>query len=285
MEEVTVKDYFEGLLHTVDSEIQTIELNEPDFLHVCKRTIDYLQDVMSELKSFTLNYSFSDNSEEINFFKHLKPQIVCKLIYYNSIYSIELKRPTGSDDVLQQYYCSELDLLTIFFNQNLTFYQYYRTNASYLDDKYFLRGKRDIQIIVDNSCFEADPQFSTSYDFKVAKILANELLKIFLTERMQELNKETLLKRIQRSPLDCGLTWTGKKAALVEIIYALETSGNFNKGNTDVKTIAACFEASFNVDLGDFYHIYMELKGRKINRTRYLDILQKNLIRRMEEED
>ena len=285
MEETTIKDYFNTMLQEVDSEIQTIELKEPDFLHVCKKTIDYLQDVVSELKSFILSYKFFDNSEEISFFKHLKPQIVCKIIYYNSIYSIESKHPTGSDEVQQQYYCRELELLTIFFNQNLTFYQYYRTNACYLDDKYFLRGKHDIQIFVDNYCFDSDPQFSTSYDFKVAKILANELLKIYLTERIQALNKEALRKKIRCSPLDCGLTWTGKKAALVEIIYALETSGNFNKGNTDVKTIAACFEASFNVDLGDFYHIYMELKGRKINRTRYLDILQKNLLRRMEEED
>ena len=114
MGEITIKDYFSNLLQEVDSEIQTIELNESDFLHVCKKVINYLQDIISDLKSFVLNYKFQDNSEEILFFKHLKPQISSKLIYYNSIYNIELKRPTGSDDVQTQYYVSELDSLTTF---------------------------------------------------------------------------------------------------------------------------------------------------------------------------
>lgn len=283
MGEITIKDYFSNLLQEVDSEIQTIELNESDFLHVCKKVINYLQDIISDLKSFVLNYKFQDNSEEILFFKHLKPQISSKLIYYNSIYNIELKRPTGSDDVQTQYYVSELDSLTTFFNQNLTFYQYYRTNACYLDDKYFLRGKPDIHLIIDNSFFDSDPQFSTSYDFKVAKILANELIKIYLTNRIKELTNEGLRKRNQGSC--CQMTWTGSKRGLVELIYAFDTCGAFDKGNTDIKTIAVNFEKMFNIDLGDFYHIYMEIKGRKINRTRYLDILQKNLLQRMEEED
>jgi len=283
MEEITMKDYFSNLLQEADSEIQTIELNESDFLHVCRKVIDYLQDVMSELKSFTVGYKFLNDSEEIYFFKYLKPQIVSKLIYYNTIYNIELKRPTGSDDVQMQFYVSELDFLTAFFNQNLTFYQYYRTNACYLDDKYFLRGKPDIHLIIDNVFFDSDPQFSTSYDFKVAKVLANELLKIHLTNRVKELTNDGLRKKSNGSC--CQMAWTGSKRGLVELIYAFDTCGAFDKGNTDIKTIAMNFEKMFNIDLGDFYHIYMEIKGRKINRTRYLDILQKNLLRRMEEED
>jgi len=283
MEEITIKDYFSNLLQEADSEIQTIELNESDFLNVCRKVIDYLQDVMSELKSFTVGYKFLNDDEEIYFFKYLKPQIVSKLIYYNTIYNIELKRPTGSDDVQMQFYVSELDFLTAFFNQNLTFYQYYRTNACYLDDKYFIRGKPDIHLIIDNVFFDSDPQFSTSYDFKVAKVLANELLKIHLTNRVKELTNDGLRKRSNGSC--CQMVWTGSKRGLVELIYAFDTCGAFDKGNTDIKTIAMNFEKMFNIDLGDFYHIYMEIKGRKINRTRYLDILQKNLLRRMEEED
>lgn len=37
MGEITIKDYFSNLLQEMDSEIQTIELNESDFLHVCKK--------------------------------------------------------------------------------------------------------------------------------------------------------------------------------------------------------------------------------------------------------
>ncbi|SPY35844.1 Uncharacterised protein [Porphyromonas cangingivalis] len=92
MGEITIKDYFSNLLQEVDSEIQTIELNESDFLHVCKKVINYLQDIISDLKSFVLNYKFQDNSEEILFFKHLKPQISSKLIYYKRQFDVRRRR-------------------------------------------------------------------------------------------------------------------------------------------------------------------------------------------------
>jgi hypothetical protein len=37
MGEITIKDYFSNLLQEVDSEIQTIELNESDFLMCVKK--------------------------------------------------------------------------------------------------------------------------------------------------------------------------------------------------------------------------------------------------------
>lgn len=283
MEELNMKDYFDSLMLNVKAEIQTIETCETDILVICQKTICFLQDTLAGLKRFFVPYHFKDNSEEIQFFKELKPQIMCYLIYYNSLYNIELKCPNGSEEAVKQYFNSELDSLTDYFDSNLSFYQYYRTNAEYLDEKYFLRGKINIHLIIDNNFFDSDPQFSTSYDYKVAKILANELLKIYLTNRIKELTNEGLRKKNNGSC--CQMIWTGSKRGLVELIYAFDTCGAFDKGTVDIKTIAMNFEKMFNIDLGDFYHIYMEIKGRKINRTRYLDILQKNLLRRMEEED
>lgn len=177
----TIKEHFEGIMQNVNAEIQMVESCESDTLTICQKMLCYLQDVLAELKQYVLSYKFKDKPEEIEFFKELKPQILCHLIYYNSLYNIELKCPNGSEDAIKQYYDSELNQLTDFFDSNLSFYQYYRTNATYLDEKYFLRGKPDIHLIIDSSFFDSDPQFSTSYDYKVAKVLANELLKIYLT--------------------------------------------------------------------------------------------------------
>lgn len=283
MENATIKEHFEGIIHNVKAEIQTYETCESDILNTCRKALCYLQDVLADLKHFFLSYQFKDKVEEIEFFKELKPQIVCYLIYYNSVYSIEIKCPHGSEDAVKQYYNSELNSLTDYFDSNLNFYQYYRTDSTYLDEKYFLRGKVDIQLIVDDAFFDSDPQFSTSYDFKVAKILANELLKIYLSNRIKELTNEGLRKR--NSGSCCEMVWTASKRALVELIYALEAYGVFNKGNVEIKTIAMNFEKMFNIDLGDFYHIYMEMKGRKINRTKFLDALLKALIRQMDEDE
>lgn len=67
------------------------------------------------------------------------------------------------------------------------------------------------------------------------------------------------------------------------MIYALYSQGAF--GNADIIAIAKTFESTFNIDLGDFYHTFMELKSRKINRTKFLDSLCEALIKKMDEQD
>ena len=88
-------------------------------------------------------------------------------------------------------------------------------------------------------------------------------------------------KEYGKSPL----SWTGNKTALTELIYALSAQGVFNNGNADIKLIAKVFENAFNIDLGDFYHTFMELKARKINRTKFLDSLCEALIKKKDEQD
>ena len=84
--------------------------------------------------------------------------------YYNSVYKIEVRFPSGSEEVQRDYLLSETDRISKSFQRNLAFYQYHRTKATYLDRQYFMRGKPDIQIIVDSFYYETDPQFSTSHD-------------------------------------------------------------------------------------------------------------------------
>ena len=122
-----------------------------------------------------------------------------------------------------------------------------------------------------------------------------------LMERMKALSAEIKegdaklavqeLERIVQRKADNGqvvesiLRWTGSKRALVELIYALEANGDFNKGTATLKEIAGYFENVFSIDIGDLYHSYLEMRSRKINRTRYLETLQKSLLRRMDEND
>lgn len=72
-------------------------------------------------------------------------------------------------------------------------------------------------------------------------------------------------------------------STITELIYALHSQGAF--GNADIITIAKTFESTFNISLGDFYHTFMELKARKINRTKFIDSLRDALIKKMDEED
>ena len=243
------------------------------------RMIEVFQQFMFDLREKFLNYTFPNKQEEILFFKEVKPEILSSLIYFNKIYGIELKRPNGSNAIQQNYYEKELDSLAFFFNRNLDFYQYYRSKSTHFDEFYFVRGKPNIRLCLDSSHFILDPLFSTGYDFKVAKILANEMLRIYLNKKLQNIDKSRFTGERHRR-----YRWTASKIAAIELGYALYSSGVINNGNIDIREIMSLIEKVFDIELGDYYRTYLALKGRKKERAAFLKQLADNLIKRMDEE-
>ena len=72
---------------------------------------------------------------------------------------------------------------------------------------------------------------------------------------------------------------------MIELIYAIKASGSV-KENTSIREIAIACEGLFDVDLGNYYRKFIELRNRKIvERTRYIDKLKSNLLDRMNEAD
>ena len=76
----------------------------------------------------------------------------------------------------QNYLLNELEKLTLFFNIHLEFYRHYRMNSTFLDDKIFVRGRGNLHLHLDNMMIYVDPEFSTSQDYMVSKIMANDRL-------------------------------------------------------------------------------------------------------------
>ena len=79
-----------------------------------------------------------------------------------------------------------------------------------------------------------------------------------------------------------SLSWTGNKADLIEIIYALQTIGVFNKGEASIKEIATVFEKVFHIELGDYYRTFVEIRSRKINQVKFIENLKETLLKRMQ---
>lgn len=246
-------------LYKLETAINELEIEADYSIQRIEAVIDTILKCLSEVKEYVLNRGFKSINEEIHFFKHQKPVIVSKLIYYNAIYKIETKKPNGTK-AIRKYLNEELRKLKRYFDNNLEFYKYYRTNNSFIDDKLFVLGKYDIKLSLDTFYFEADHRFSTSHDYKVAKIMANDLIQVYLEDQLHNTayrDKSTDLPKIN---------WRGSKTAMIELIYSLHSKGVFDNGNADIKVIAKTFERTFNLDLGDFYHTFMELKSRKILR-------------------
>lgn len=276
----------EEIFKHFDSNIEDLETNIEDVLHKAEEGIKITKDTLLLMRSFVLKNSFKTKEAEILFFKNSKPQIYGKLIYYLKLFNIESKRPRGSKKSQAKYLNNHIERLQAFFNDNLEFYHYFRRGATTFDKQYFLRGQADIRLHPDAFHFFTDEQFSTSHDSTVATILAFDMLIIHLKKEIDKLNNNGMETINSPNPiLSSKLFWTGSKTDLIELIYALHSSGAINSGTADIKQMASACEHIFNIDLGDYYRTFLEIRSRKINQTKFIDKLKESLIKRIEETD
>ncbi|APY10433.1 tetracycline regulation of excision, RteC [Seonamhaeicola sp. S2-3] len=273
-----------NLLAKLNDQLSFIDLEIDNQYLRCEKALEVILKTINSLRTLLSKTKFKTDAEEIKFFKEIKPQFTSKLIYYNTLFKIEMKRPNGGNRIVKKYYNNELVKLKAFFDNELEFYKYYRSGSTYLDHKYFLRSKFDIKMSLDNSYFEADTSFSTSHDFKVAKVLANDLIQLYLENQLVIIENKDNGEKSQRKP-NLKMIWTSPKVALIELLYALHTEGVFNNGAADLKDIAEYFENIFEINLGQYRRTFLEIRTRKTNRAKFLSSLNDNLLKRMEDTD
>lgn len=272
-----IETYFSTLLQEIDRYTGTVNLEGENIIPGCREMMNYLKGKMIELKNFALSREFKDDAEEIRFFKYQKPLILGRLLYFYKLYQIESNRPP-SYELAVGYYQGEIEKLKTVFERSLSFFQYYRSGATYRDSFYFKRGQTEISPETDTFLFEPEAEFSTGYDRLVARLIAVELLLAFLTRRMRE--------PADGEPLSGKkLYWTDKKAAAVELIYGIHAVGSVDNGKADIIDIVTAFERTFHIDLGDVYHTFIAMRNRKNSRTVYLDQIIEQLLKRMDETD
>jgi len=280
-----MQTFITRLNKNLNCQLQKIDIEETNLIIKAQKSIVYLNNTISKLRTFVLNYTFKDEEEEILFFKVIKPGIVSQLIYYVKINNIESKRPMGSVENKQSHFIHEFEKLTLFFKSHLEFYRYYRMNSVFLDDKLFVRGREDIHFHIDNPLIYIDPDFSTSLDYTVAEIIANDRLEVFLKTELDALTiKDSNPNWGQLGMVEnTTLEWTDDKTSLVELIYALNAIGSINNGKCEINVLTAFFEQNFNVRLTDVYRTYIDIKGRDTP-TKYLDKMRAALRHRMGED-
>lgn len=280
-----MENYVSTLEKTILQNILDVKRMNCSMLQKSKLIIPLLEKEFEELKTFTTNYSFKDDLEEIHFFREVKPRLFSLLVYHSKVYCIEMKMPTGSLDDQKTYLKRAQDQIKYFFDMNLDFYEYYRSGSTHLDHFYFLRKKPDIRQIPDILYFERDSSFSTCYDSKVTKIIANDMLATYINSKLSHLEQSQNNSVDENSIPKVKVTWTGKKTELVEQIYAWIEAECFNNGKISIKELVEYIETVFNIDLGDYYHVFVEMRERVGSRTLFLDKLIKFLNKRMDDAD
>ncbi|MCL1674308.1 RteC domain-containing protein [Elizabethkingia meningoseptica] len=278
------RQQYDTILQDLEDNIALVNSQTDNPIFLSEQAIILILDTLSILKQHILTHKFNTLQEEIYFFKKIKPRISAKLIYHKAIFNIETKKPKGGNRVVRKYYNSELRKLKIYFDNNIEFYKYYRTDNTLLDHHYFIRGKQDIRLNLDTYYFEIDHQFATSHDYKVAEIIAHDRLQIYLENQLTNLNARNTLATAPGKTIP-ALHWTAPKVALIELIYALHSQGVFNNGTADLKDIADHLQRTFNLDLGQYRRTFLEIRSRKSERTRFLNGLIQSLITRMDDTD
>ena len=276
---VRIKIHFSALRQKIDVDNWNISVE------VVLDVVEFLQRSLEDMRTYIVNHPFSNKEEEIYFFKHIKPEVLSRLLYFTEIYNTEMRKPHGSIEVLKKYYNDRLDELTSYFESNLDFYQYYRSKATHLDSHYFVRGHIDFKLCPNCVPYDRDPEFSTCYDHKAAQILANDMLCIYLNKKLHGVDKQVIIAKSRSFLPEHPFRWTATKIAAVELGYAIYAAGILNNGQADIKEIMTFMEASFQIDLGDYYRTYITMKDRKKDRTSFLNSLIKSLLKKMDEDD
>lgn len=234
-----------------------------------------LQGLVSRLKREVLTQGFGSEETEIHFFKTVKPQFYSWIYYWQMRYRFELLMPPGDGPVKAGEIREQLRNCYQFYREHRGFYLYTRSGATAMDRWYFTRAALEHA-----QRPEEDPDFTTNGDPLVSRMLATDRLIPWLNRHLlQALAKDN---GEAQPPLDNRMPWTATKAALIELIYALQSAGVFKNGQAGIKELAEYFSGLFGVELGNYYHVFNEIRLRKKNRTQLLDQMKEAVIRKMD---
>jgi hypothetical protein len=180
-------EQYEKLKQLLEEQLLFISRENISLAKKAKQSIPLCIKALSDLKAFVNNEGFVSRQEEIQFFKEYKPIISARLIYFIQIFNIESKKPVGTGKQVKKYFAQFLKEINDFKSNNVNFYKYYRSEGVYLDEKFFVRNDFNLHLILEPSTFNYDVAFNTSHDHKVAQILANDLLTVYLHDQLNKL--------------------------------------------------------------------------------------------------
>lgn len=245
-------------------------------IHLCNRTLSVLKDKVEQ-------HDFENVPDEIEFFKNHKPIPMSYLIYFTEVRSCELRMPKAGTSYKVEFLQKELKKVNKFFYKNADFVHYMEQGYSYLDHQFFTRNQRDNFPFTPMTDYYQFPEFSTSQDMLWSKVKAMYRFIHYIREALKKLKVNDA--EIFEEKRHKVLVWTAPKTALIELIYALYSSGALNHGAADINTITSSFEDFFNVKLDNVYKTYNEIKERKSSKTKFLEELMLNLQQKISKEE
>lgn len=273
------------IIENFDLAINDVKKSNLPKLGKLAENIKISRDCLFQLRLESRKMDFISTRDEIFFFKYQKPYIRGKLNFYLELNNFLIKYPTRGISKQRDYINEELNKLEIEKSKVFDFAKYCKLKGTKFDNMYFLRANNQLDLFTNKNI--DDPEFSTSHDCLASQIITHDLLMRFYVNELSLLKTkkvDVIVEEVKPAILR-DLSWTASKTDLIELIYALHVTGALRNGNTDIKKIIDISSELFNIDLGNYYKTYAQIKDRQKDSTKFLDRLKFNLIQRLDLEN
>jgi RteC protein len=188
-----------------------------------KKRRDEIISMVSKMAELEGRFSFSSQTDEINYYKNERPKLIQYGIFYERLLNLETEKPLGKE---RKYY---KELESSLYNDSLSMIEelkYYRLGSSEKDNIWFIKKSEKCDI------------------FAVIKALM--MLKKYLDNKLDSRLIEEKIADIRK------LEWTGSQIEYVEELTSWKETKVINNGDVTLKELHERFQLFFEVHITDF---------------------------------
>jgi hypothetical protein len=279
-----MNEYITELNNSLQEELSIYsELGAP-LIKKLNGALTRVRETLAKLKQYVIEHPFRNEQEEIDFFKHQKPQFVAEQLYLVELAMIQTSRPPYDSETIRDFFTQELRTVRRFFDQHKLLYHYFQADASDMDPVLFLRGRRPSDVLLPGLP-DLDTAFSAAGDFIFAKFVALERLQDYLLDELQSIDWQA--KQIAGSEAELArLKWTGESINLVELAYGIWLTGQINYGNATITEILEWLERHLQIKIGLAFRRWFSISKRKrVSQTKFIDQIKAAILKRLDEEN
>ena len=266
-------EYYVATAKRLCDELEQLHYAETDIQTRADKAAKLIRKTLTSFRRKIRKEDFSSQDAEIHFFKYVKPRINSYLIFYSVLSEIETGKMVMSEDEVNDLVEKKQRMFRHIMRESLDFVKYYRAGMSHFDALYFIRGAELGSFTRHNTNQLLDPEFNTSHDLIAANIMAFDLYQRHFVPKPE--------LQPQFGPPQPKLKWTATKLDLVELVYALHSSGAINFGDADLKDICTALESVFQINIGDLYRAFHDISNRKKEQIKFVSRLEGDLERKI----
>lgn len=251
--------------------LELLQYEEGDILNRSSKAAKLIRSTLADFRKRLRDQAFDKLEDEVHFFKYIKPRISSYLIFFSVVSEIETNKVILSQNEFKEFVEKKERMFRHIMRENFDFVNYYRGGYTHFDKVYFLRESNVIGLTKHSTGQYQDPEFNTSHDNIAANILAFDLFQEHFKLNNVAIQSNNKLK------------WTASKTDLVELVYALQSSGAINNGEVDIKELSHILESAFQFKVGDPYRIFHDISMRKKEQVKFVNRFGDLLVKRIGE--